>query len=238
MANVSNESGKESKRVNPAVKMIDVRKEYRMGSHAVAALDGLSLEAPAESLVAIVGPSGSGKSTLLNLLGALDHPTSGRVIVLGTDLEGLPEAGLTAFRRETVGFVFQDFGLIPNLTALENVTLPMEFSGVRRDERLERGLRLLDGVGMAHRTAHRPGRLSGGEQQRVAIARALANEPAIVLADEPTGNLDSKTGGEIIQLFRRIVSNDGKTVIVVTHDEKIMEGANLTFHLHDGRVEI
>jgi len=223
--------------VNTVVRLIDVRKEYRMGPNVVAALDGLSLEVPGRSFTAIVGPSGSGKSTLLNLLGALDRPTSGKVLIRDANLAELSEAELTAFRRETVGFVFQDFGLIPNLSALENVTLPMEFAGAKKAERTERGRRLLDAVGMTHRAAHRPGRLSGGEQQRVAIARALANDPDIVLADEPTGNIDSKTGGEIIGLFRQIVSSDGKTVIVVTHDEKIMEGADLMFHLQDGRVD-
>ncbi len=223
--------------MNIVVNLIDVRKEYQMGSNIVAALDGLSLEVPGRSLAAIVGPSGSGKSTLLNLLGALDRPTSGKVLIRDADLAELSETELTVFRRSTVGFVFQDFGLIPNLTALENVTLPLEFAGAKKAERTERGRRLLDAVGMSNRAAHRPGRLSGGEQQRVAIARALANDPDIVLADEPTGNLDSKTGGEIIGLFRQIVSNDGKTVIVVTHDEKIMEGANLKFYLQDGRME-
>jgi ABC-type lipoprotein export system ATPase subunit len=188
-------------------------------------------------MAAIIGPSGSGKSTLLNLLGALDHPTTGKVIVAGTDLGTLPEAQLTAYRRRTVGFVFQDYGLIPNLTALENVMLPMEFARLSVAESKQRARRLLEAVGLGHRTSHRPSRLSGGEQQRVAIARALANDPAIVLADEPTGNLDTATGREIVELLRRLVKERGKTAIVVTHDAQIADAADLRFHIQDGRIE-
>ncbi|MFQ5895802.1 MAG: ABC transporter ATP-binding protein [Nitrospinota bacterium] len=218
------------------IELLDARKEYRMGRNVVVALDGVTFRLPPGTLAAVVGPSGSGKTTLLNLMGALDRPTSGRVLIGGADLGPLSEAELTAHRRRTVGFVFQDFGLIPNLSALENVMLPMEFAGVPKAERRQRGERLLAAVRMSHRASHRPGRLSGGEQQRVAIARALANDPAILLADEPTGNLDSKTGVEIVEFFRRIVAEDGKTVVVVTHDEKLVEGAHQKFHLVDGRI--
>ncbi|MFQ5893406.1 MAG: ABC transporter ATP-binding protein, partial [Nitrospinota bacterium] len=186
-----------------AVVLEKVVKEYRMGGARVEALRGMGLVIPAGVMAAIIGPSGSGKTTLLNLLGALDRPTSWKVWIAGTDLGGLSEAALTAYRRKTAGFVFQDYGLIPNLTALENVMLPMEFARVSRREAKERARQLLEALGLGHRTAHHPSRLSGGEQQRVAIARALANDPAITLADEPTGNLDTKTGEEIVGLLWR-----------------------------------
>lgn len=219
-----------------AVVLESVVKQYRMGAHTVEALRGLELAIPAGVMAAIIGPSGSGKSTLLNLLGALDHPTTGKVIVAGTNLATLPEAQLTAYRRRTVGFVFQDYGLIPNLTALENVMLPMEFAKVPVAEAKQRARGLLEVVGLGHRTGHRPNRLSGGEQQRVAIARALANDPAIVLADEPTGNLDTTKGREIVELLRRLVKERGKTAVVVTHDDQIADAADLRFHIQDGRI--
>jgi len=220
-----------------AVVLESVVKRYPMGADTVEALRGLELAIPAGVMAAIIGPSGSGKSTLLNLLGALDHPTAGKVIVAGTDLGTLPEAGLTAYRRRSVGFVFQDYGLIPNLTALENVMLPMEFAKLPVAEAKQRARQLLEAVGLGHRTSHRPSRLSGGEQQRVAIARALANDPAIVLADEPTGNLDTTKGREIVELLRRLVKERGKTAIVVTHDARIAGAADLRFHIQDGKIE-
>lgn len=214
----------------------DVRKEYRMGERSVRALDGVSLELEPALFVVVVGASGSGKTTLLNLLGAMDQPTSGQVVVDGADLAKLGESGLTDYRRHKVGFVFQNFNLIPNLTALENVMLPMELAGVPAGERPPRSSALLERVGMGHRARHKPAQLSGGEQQRVAIARALANDPAMVLADEPTGNLDSKTGRDIIELLRELARERGKAVVVVTHDEAITTVADLSLHMRDGRI--
>lgn len=213
-----------------------VTKEYQMGGNVIKALDSMDLRIPSGVMAAIIGPSGSGKTTLLNILGALDRPTSGKVFIAGTELEGLSEAELTAYRRKTVGFVFQDYGLIPNLTALENIMLPMEFARIPRVEAKERGRQLLEAVGLGHRLAHRPNRLSGGEQQRVAIARALANDPALILADEPTGNLDTKTGKEIVGLLQNLVKERHNTAIVVTHDETIAEAADLRFHIQDGQI--
>ncbi len=215
----------------------NVTKDYILAGNRIRALDDLSFAIPASVVVAVVGPSGSGKTTLLNMIGALDRPDSGKVLIQGKDLDGLSETDLTAYRRNTVGFVFQDYGLIPNLTALENVLLPMEFAKVPRAAARERADQLLDDVGMRARTAHRPTKLSGGEQQRVAIARALANDPTIVLADEPTGNLDTKTGEEIVNLLGRLVREHHKTVIVVTHDESIAQSAGMRFHIQDGRIE-
>lgn len=214
----------------------DVSKEYRMGERSVRALDGVSLELEPALFVVIVGTSGSGKSTLLNLLGAMDQPTSGQVVVDGADLAKLGEDGLTEYRRRKVGFVFQNFNLVPNLTALENVMLPMELAGVPAGEGRPRSSALLERVGMGHRARHKPAQLSGGEQQRVAIARALANDPAMVLADEPTGNLDSKTGRDIIELLRELARERGKAVVVVTHDEAITAVADLSLHMRDGRI--
>ncbi len=214
----------------------DVVKEYKIGGQSVRALDGVNLEAGRGLMVAIVGPSGSGKSTLLNVLGAMDRPTSGRAVVEGVDLGRLGGKDLTDHRRTKVGFVFQSFNLIPNLSALENVMLPMEFAGVPADERKKRAMDLLERVGMSHRVGHTPARLSGGEQQRVAIARALANDPAIILADEPTGNLDSKTGREVIGLLRELARSRAKTVMVVTHDEAIEAVADRAVHIRDGRI--
>ncbi len=220
----------------PAVVLEQVVKQYRMGPHVVEALRAADLTIPAGVMAAIIGPSGSGKTTLLNLLGALDQPTAGRVVIAGTDLGALTETELTAHRRRTVGFVFQDYGLIPNLTALENVMLPMEFAEVPVGEARRRARERLEAVGLGHRTGHRPSRLSGGEQQRVAIARALANDPAIVLADEPTGNLDTQTGREIVELLRRLVRERSKTAVVVTHDAEIANTADLRFHIQDGKI--
>lgn len=213
-----------------------VTKEYRLGGNLVRALNELDLAIPSGIMAAIIGPSGSGKTTLLNLLGALDRPSSGKVWIGGTELSALSEADLTGCRRKTVGFVFQDYGLIPNLTALENVMLPMEFAKVSPRQARERARTLLETVGLGHRLAHRPNRLSGGEQQRVAIARALANDPAIILADEPTGNLDTQTGTEVVALLSRLVKERQKTAIVVTHDAHIAETADLRLQIQDGRI--
>ena len=218
------------------IRLRDVSKVYRRGQESIRALDAIDLTVLARGLVAIVGPSGSGKSSLLHLIGAMDRPTTGDVIVAGQSLNALPEAGLTTFRRKTVGFVFQSFNLIPNLSALENVMLPMEFDGVPRPERHRRARQLLDRVGLVGRLSHRPRELSGGEQQRVAIARASANDPPLVLADEPTGNLDSQTGELIYALLKAIAQE--RTVVVVTHAEQLASIADRVVHLKDGRVEV
>jgi len=186
-------------------------------------------------MVAIVGASGSGKSSLLHVMGAMDRPTSGEVLVADQALNTLSEDALTRFRRQTVGFVFQSFNLIPNLTALENVMLPMEFNGVPAEERRRRARALLERVGLGQRLDHRPRELSGGEQQRVAIARALANDPPLILADEPTGNLDSKTGQMIYELLKEISKE--RTVLVVTHAEALAAMADRIVHIRDGQLK-
>lgn len=212
----------------------EVGKLYERGSQVVKALDGIDLSLPEKGMAAIVGSSGSGKSSLLHLMGAMDRPTSGEVLVAGRLLNTLPESGLTAFRRDTVGFVFQSFNLIPNLSALENVMLPMEFAGVPGEERKRRATELLDRVDLSGRLTHRPRELSGGEQQRVAIARALANDPRLILADEPTGNLDSKTGRVIYELLKNIAVS--RTVVVVTHAEALAGLADQVIHISDGKL--
>ena len=215
------------------VQVRGIVKLYGKGHLAVKALDGIDLDVKGATMTAIVGPSGSGKSTLLHVIGAMDKATRGEVEVVGVDLNALDQKGLAKVRREHIGFVFQTFNLIPILTALENVTLPMEFVRKGWREKKERGGYLLEKVHLDHRLRHKPSELSGGEQQRVAIARALANDPAIVLADEPTGNLDTKTGRIIYELLREIAEE--KTVIVVTHDEHIAENADRVIHISDGK---
>jgi ABC-type lipoprotein export system ATPase subunit len=211
-----------------------VTKLHRKGQETIHALDGIDFDVAEKGMVAIVGASGSGKSSLLHVIGAMDRPSAGELRVAGQDLNTLPEAALTRFRRQTVGFVFQAFNLIPNLTALENVVLPMEFNGVSASERRERAKALLERVGLGKRLGHRPRELSGGEQQRVAIARALANDPPLVLADEPTGNLDSKTGQVIYELLKEIARE--RTVVVVTHAEVLAQMADRVVHIKDGRL--
>jgi len=211
-----------------------VTKLHRKGHETIRALDGIDLDVAEKGLVAIIGASGSGKSSLLHVIGAMDRPSSGQLRVAGQDLNALPEPGLTQFRRQTVGFVFQAFNLIPNLTALENVMLPMEFNGVPASERRGRAGARLERVGLGKRLGHRPGELSGGEQQRVAIARAQANDPPLVLADEPTGNLDSKTGQLIYELLKEIARE--RTVLVVTHADVLSQMADRVVHIKDGRL--
>ncbi len=211
-----------------------VTKLHRKGQETIHALDGIDLDVAEKGMVAIVGPSGSGKSSLLHVIGAMDRPSAGELRVAGQDLKTLPEAALTRFRRQTVGFVFQAFNLIPNLTAVENVMLPMEFNAVPTSERRERAGALLDRVGLGKRVTHKPRELSGGEQQRVAIARALANDPPLVLADEATGNLDSKTGQVIYELLKEIARE--RTVMVVTHAEVLAQMADRVVYIKDGRL--
>ena len=208
-------------------------KDYPMNGATVHALRGVSLRIGHGDYVAIVGPSGSGKSTLLQLLGGIDTPSSGSVDVLGTRLDTLSDGELTRLRLTRLGFIFQRFHLLPVLTARENVELPLAEAGVRRAERQARARELLDFVGLGHRAEHRATQLSGGEMQRVAIARALANRPVVVLADEPTGELDAGTGQEILALFRRLNRN-GTTLVVVTHDERLAAEAGRVVHMLDG----
>jgi ABC-type lipoprotein export system ATPase subunit len=221
-------------RATPLIELRGVSKSYRKGGETIDAIGGVTLELPEKGMVAIVGPSGSGKSTLLHLIGAMDRPTNGEVVVAGQVVNGLSQGELTRFRRRTVGFVFQTFNLIPNLTALENVALPMEFNDVAKSERIRRAKALLERFQLGHRFKHRPSELSGGEMQRVAIARAIANEPRLVLADEPTGNLDSKTGALIYELLKEISRE--RTVLVVTHAEPLAAMADRVLHLQDGRI--
>ena len=213
----------------------DLERRHPLEGGEVTALRGVSLTVAAGEYVAIVGPSGSGKSTLLTLLGGLDLPSAGSVAILGTSLSALPDQALTRLRLERIGFVFQRFHLLPVLTARENVELPMAEMGVSRATRRARAEELLAYVGLAARAGHRPTQLSGGEMQRVAIARALANRPAILLADEPTGELDAATGREILALFRRLHA-DGTTLVVVTHDERVTSEANRVVRMLDGRI--
>jgi putative ABC transport system ATP-binding protein len=206
-----------------------------MNGAAVHALRGASLEIHAGEYVAIAGPSGSGKSTLLQLIGGIDAPSSGSVELLGTRIDSLSDRELTRLRLTRLGFVFQRFHLLPVLTALENVELPMAEAGLGRGKRRDRALELLAYVGLPHRAGHRATQLSGGEMQRVAIARALANQPVLLLADEPTGELDAETGTEILSLFRRL-NKDGTTLVVVTHDEQLAAEAGRVIHMLDGRI--
>jgi putative ABC transport system ATP-binding protein len=219
----------------PVLLARDLAKDYPMDGETVHALRGVSLEVGEGEYVAIAGPSGSGKSTLLQLIGGIDSPTSGTVEILGTLLQSLTDRDLTRLRLTRLGFIFQRFHLLPVLTALENIELPMAEAGLPRAVRRARASELLGYVGLAHREQHRSTQLSGGEMQRVAIARALANRPALLLADEPTGELDAATGKEILDLFRRL-NRDGTTLVVVTHDEHLADQADRVIHMLDGRV--
>ena len=213
----------------------DLHREYHMGEDLVRAVRGVTLEIARGDYVAIVGPSGCGKSTLLNLLGGIDRPSEGSVTIEGSRIDRMRDTELTRFRLNHIGFVFQRFYLMPALTAVENVELPMAEARVARDARLARARELLAYVGLGGRRDHRPAQLSGGEQQRVAIARALANRPQLLLADEPTGELDAKTGTEMIALLAQ-VNRDGTTVVVVTHDEELAGAAKRVVHMRDGVV--
>jgi putative ABC transport system ATP-binding protein len=221
--------------IGPIVSLRDVRRDYALGAERVHALQGVSLDVELGDYVAIVGPSGCGKSTLLNLIGVIDQPTSGTVTIAGKRVDAMSDRVATSFRLYNIGFVFQRFYLMPILSALENVALPMAEAKVPRDERNARAAELLAYVGLSTRERHRPSELSGGEQQRVAIARALANHPALLLADEPTGELDARTGTEIISLFQRL-NSDGTTIVVVTHDEDLANAARHKVHMRDGRI--
>jgi putative ABC transport system ATP-binding protein len=223
--------------MDTVVRTVGLARRYKMGDTFVDALRGVDLTIVHGEFVALVGPSGSGKSTVLNLIGGLDRPTSGEVWINDTELSASNERTLTRHRRQHVGFVFQTFNLLPRLTAEENVALPLMFSGVPEKERRERARALLERVGLEARLTHRPTQLSGGEQQRVAIARALVGQPALLLADEPTGNLDTVTGAEIMTLLKELNQERGLTVLVVTHDPEVAGFADRVVKLRDGQVE-
>ncbi len=219
----------------PLIQAENLVKIYRMGQVEVPALRGVSLTVEPGEYVAIMGPSGSGKSTLMHILGCLDRPTEGSYRLEGREIATLDEDQRAEIRKRRVGFVFQQFNLLSRLTALENVEVPMVYLGMPPRERRKRALALLERVGLAQRAHHRPTEISGGEAQRVAIARALANDPALILADEPTGNLDTRTGREILALFREL-HREGRTIVVVTHDPEVAQEAERIIYLRDGKV--
>jgi putative ABC transport system ATP-binding protein len=218
------------------IELRDIRKSYFMGKQELQVLKGINLTIDKNEYVALMGPSGSGKSTLMNILGCLDSPSSGKYILNGKDVSGMPDNDLAEVRNKEIGFVFQQFNLLPRLTAAENVALPLIYSGIGKKERQERAMAVLEKVQLADRGHHKPNELSGGQIQRVAIARALINNPAIILADEPTGNLDTKTSAEVMDIFNGIQAG-GNTVILVTHEEDIAAYAHRVVRLRDGMVE-
>jgi putative ABC transport system ATP-binding protein len=223
--------------VTPVLEAVDVVKRYDLDGVSVEALRGVSLAVEPGGYVAIMGPSGSGKSTLMHLLGGLDHPTSGTIRLGGTDVTTLSPDAMAKVRNETIGFVFQAFQLLPRTSALGNVAMPLVYRGLSGRERRRRAEAALDAVGMAHRTGHRPSQLSGGEQQRVAIARALVGGPGVILADEPTGNLDSRNGADVLALLERLNAEQDVAVVVVTHDPEVAARARRTVHVRDGLIE-
>ena len=218
------------------IKLEEIKKDYYMGSQAITVLKGITLDIFKNEYVALMGPSCSGKSTLMNILGCLDSPTGGKYILNGKDVSKMPDDDLAEVRNSEIGFVFQQFNLLPRLSAAENVALPLIYAGISKKERIERALEALDKVGLAERSHHKSNELSGGQIQRVAIARALVNNPAILLADEPTGNLDSKTSVEVMEIFGKIRAA-GNTVVLVTHEEDIAAYAHRVVRLRDGLVE-
>tara|TARA_B100000795_G_scaffold43599_2_gene28574 strand:- start:12699 stop:13385 length:687 start_codon:yes stop_codon:yes gene_type:complete len=218
------------------IRVENIFKIYKVGNQVVKALNGFSLSVSKNEYVALMGPSGSGKSTLMNVLGCLDSPTSGKFYLNGPDVSSLIDDELAEIRNKEIGFIFQTFNLLPRYTALDNVTLPLIYNGTSKAERIKRGKEVLDQVGLADRMDHRPNELSGGQRQRVAVARALVNRPSIILADEPTGNLDSQTSFEIMELFEDI-QKAGNTIILVTHEEGIANYAHRIVRLRDGVLE-
>ncbi len=222
--------------VDPLIRIEDLHRDFQMGDQTVRAVAGVTASVDAGEFLAVMGPSGSGKSTLLYLLGGLDRPTAGEIWVDGREIVELDENALAEYRRREIGFVFQSFFLIPTMTALQNVLFPMIFAQVPSSEREPRAMRLLDLVGLGDRVGHKPTELSGGQQQRVAIARALVNDPKIILADEPTGNLDTESGGVIMQLLARLNQEEGRTIITVSHDPAVSSYATRALHLLDGRL--
>jgi len=219
-----------------AITVKDLYKLYRVGDSIVRALDGVSFEIHKGEFCAIVGTSGSGKSTLLNMLAGLEKPTKGEIVISGSHIEKMKEDELVRFRREHVGFIFQSFHLIGTMNALENVALPLMFRGEPAKERLRKADRMLSLMGLDRHKKHMPNQMSGGQQQRVGVARALVSDPDIIFADEPTGNLDSHTSEEVMRLMRRVVQNQGKTLVMVTHDDHLAEYADRVFHIIDGKI--
>jgi len=221
---------------NEVIKLEKVYKIYTIGKTKVNALRGVSLSIKKGEMVAILGPSGAGKSTLMNMVGCLDVPTKGNIYLFGRNIAHMSESGLATLRGKKIGFIFQQFNLIPYLTAIENITLPMLFQGKSKKERLKRGRELLKIVELEDREKHKPNELSGGQQQRVAIARALANDPEIILADEPTGNLDTKTGSTIMDFLKTLNKKFNKTIVIVTHDRKIGLECQRQIFIKDGQI--
>lgn len=221
---------------HPVIRATDITRELKLGSHTIHALRGVNMEIHQNEMVGIVGPSGSGKSTLLGIIGGLDSPTNGVIEIDGINITRMNEDQLTEIRNEKIGFIFQFFNLIPTLTALENVALPIEFAQNRRHKPQKRAKQLLEMLGLGDRFNHRPNELSGGQQQRVAIARALANDPPILLADEPTGNLDTKSGATVMSALNTIREESGTTIILVTHDPKLAQRMDRVLTLVDGQI--
>jgi putative ABC transport system ATP-binding protein len=230
-------SGKSPNEQHAIIRTTNVVKTFQLGSHTLEVLKGISLTIAAGRYISIMGPSGSGKSTLFNMIGGLDKPTSGKVFIDEVDIAQLDAYELAWLRCRKIGYIFQTFNLIPVMTALENVTLPMIFAGTGNDEAVERGMILLKTVGLADRYSHKPSELSGGQQQRVAVARALANSPAIILADEPTGNLDLTTGEEIINLLKQMSNERKVTIISATHDFKMLNVSDEVIWIRDGLID-
>lgn len=222
--------------MNSIIHLENIRKSYIMGKHQLQVLKGISLDIFKNEYVALMGPSGSGKSTLMNILGCLDTPTGGRYILNNHDVSKMEDNALAEIRNKEIGFVFQQFNLLPRLTALENVALPLVYGGMSKKQRNEKAMQVLEMVSLTDRSHHKPNELSGGQSQRVAIARALVNDPSIILADEPTGNLDTKTSYEIMDIFRQIYTG-GNTVVLVTHEEDIARHAHRVIRLRDGVIE-
>lgn len=222
--------------MQPIIHLEEIRKSYFMGKQELRVLKGINLEIAKNEYVALMGPSGSGKSTLMNIVGCLDSPTAGRYILNGHDVSKMADDALADVRNKEIGFVFQQFNLLPRLTALENVALPLVYAGISKKQRTEMAMDVISKVGLEDRSHHKPNELSGGQCQRVAIARALVNNPSLILADEPTGNLDSKTSVEIMDIFSRI-QESGNTVILVTHEEDIARYAKRIVRLRDGLIE-
>lgn len=220
----------------PVIEVHDLYKLYRLGNNAVRALDGVDFSIAEGEFCAIVGPSGSGKSTLLNMMAGLEKPTKGEVIIEGKHLEKMNENQLVKLRRENVGFIFQSFNLLPTMNAIENVALPLTFRGMPRGIRIKRAMMALNMVGLREHMKHKPLQMSGGQQQRVGVARALVVNPAIIFADEPTGNLDSVTSTEVMNLLQNVVREHNKTLVMVTHDNQLAQFADRVFHIIDGKI--